>query len=63
MTIEPHYKGTQTENKLHKSVIMGISRKPDTNFRMKINNKLVKQLEKCIHLGTAKGKVSGKNTK
>jgi hypothetical protein len=31
MTIEPHYKGTQTENKLQMTVIMGISRKPETN--------------------------------
>jgi hypothetical protein len=36
---------------------MGISRKLDTNFRMKINDKLVKQAEKCIHLGRAIGKV------
>jgi hypothetical protein len=30
---------------------------------MKMNDKLVKQVEKYIYLGSAKGKVSGKNTK
>jgi hypothetical protein len=42
---------------------MRISRKLEANFRMKILDRLVKQVEKCIHLRSAKAKVNGKNIK
>jgi hypothetical protein len=42
---------------------MRISRKLDTSLRMKMNDKLVKQVEIFIDFGCAERKVCGKNIK